>query len=343
MVDEANENLSLAASESDNAKEELDLSKNPLSTILDKAMAFPGVKINRTSFLMETYRLSGTEVENTSIPELVSLEQMDHAAKKFITANVTQSSGAAFVLGLPGGMAMAATIPADVMQNFAFSLRLAQQLAYIYGFEDLFAENRKMTDKTRHTLITFLGIMFAAAGSGTVLRAIAPNIGKYAARQVMKKPLTKTVWYPMLKKIANVVSSKTITKKGVSGFASKAIPVVGGVVSAGINVATMVPMANRLRNELRKYHLSEEEIREIEEKEQIAFSEKASDTISDVMAGAVKAVESAKGVGKNLGAFARQISAKTKEKIGNEQKTINLDSLRQSDGNKSGSPSDMEN
>jgi len=55
----------------------------------------------------------------------------------------------------------------------------------------------------------------------------------------MKKPLTKTVWYPMLKKIANIVTSKTITQKEVEGFASKALPVVGGVVSAGINVATM--------------------------------------------------------------------------------------------------------
>lgn len=326
MINETNESLSLPTSKNDNSDnnillselEELDLSENPLLTILDKAMNFPYVKINRTTFLMETYHLSGTDVDNKSISELIFLEQMDNAAKKFITTNVTQSSGAAFALGFPGGLAMAATIPADIMQNFAFSLRLAQQLAYIYGFEDLFAENNEMNDKTRHTLIAFLGIMFAATGSGTVLRAIAPNIGKYAARQALKKPLTKTVWYPMLKKIVNVVASKTLTKKGVSEFASKAIPVVGGVVSAGINVATMIPMANRLKNELRKYYLSEEEIREIEEKEQVTFSEKASDIISDVAAGSVETVKKVKGIGKNLGKFVNQISIKTKEKIDNE-------------------------
>ena len=238
--------------------------------------------------------MSGSDVEKKSVSDLVTLEQMDDAAKKYITNNVTQSSAAAFVLGLPGGLAMAATIPADIMQNFAFSLRLSQQLAYIYGFENLFAENNEMNEKTQHTLIAFLGIMFPATGSGSVLRAIAPNIGKFAARQLMKKPLSKTVWYPMLKKIANIVTSKTITKKGVSGFASKAIPVVGGVISAGINVATMIPMANRLKNELRKYYLSDEEIREIEEKDQITFGEKASDVLSDVAAGSIKAVEKAK-------------------------------------------------
>jgi len=323
MSDQANESFCLLTSEDSGSdidpllseSEKLDLSENSLLKVLDKAMSFPGVKINRTGFLAEIYCLSGTDIDSGSISELVPLKQMDEAANRFIKTNVTQSSAAAFALGLPGGLAMAATIPADIMQNFAFSLRLAQQLAYIYGFEDLFAKNNEMTDDTRHTLIAFLGIMFAATGSGTVLRAIAPNIGKLAARQAMKKPLTKTVWYPMLKKIANVVASKTLTKKGVAGFASKAIPVVGGVVSAGINVATMIPMANRLKNELRKYYLSEEELCEIEEKEQLTFGEKASDVISDVASGSVKTIEKAKGFGKNLKDFVNQVSAKTKEKI----------------------------
>jgi len=210
---------------------------------------------------------------------------------------------------------MAATIPADIMQNFAFTLRLAQQLAYIYGFENLFSEDNEMNEKTRNTLITFLGIMFAATGSGTVLRAIAPNIGKYAARQIVKAPLTKTAWYPMLKKITSVVASKTITKKGVTEFATKAIPVVGGVISAGVNVATMVPMANRLKNELRKYYLSEEELHLLEEKEKITFGDKASDAISDVAAGSAKAINNVKSFGKSFKNFAKQVSDKTKEKM----------------------------
>ena len=322
MANENNENVFLTTLVKDSSVEaiipeleELALDENPIMAILEKAISLPGVKINRTAFLMEIYQISAVDVSNENISDLVSLEQMDKAANKFITTNVTQSSATAFTLGLPGGFAMAATIPADILQSFAFSLRLAQQLAYIYGFEDLFTENDEMNSETRNTLIAFLGIMFAAAGSGTVLRAIAPNIGKYAARQVLKTPLTKTVWYPMLKKIANVVTSKTITKKGLSGIVSKAIPVVGGVVSAGINIATMIPMANRLKSELRKYYLSEEEIREIEEKDQITFSEKASEKISDMAAGTVKTAGKVKGVGKNFGEFSKQIAAKTKEKL----------------------------
>ncbi|MCL2826736.1 MAG: EcsC family protein, partial [Eggerthellaceae bacterium] len=178
----------------------MDFGDNPLIKLLEKLMGLPGMRVNRTSLLCETYHLSKTDIESKDVSELISLEQMDSAAKKFITKNVTQSSMAAFGLGLPGGFAMALTIPADIMQGFGFSLRLAQQLAYLYGFEDLFADGGRMTAKTRNTLVAFLGIMFAASGSGTVLRAIAPNIGKFAAKQVMSKPLTKSVWFPMLKK-----------------------------------------------------------------------------------------------------------------------------------------------
>ena len=295
--------------------DDIDLSGNILLKMLDKAISLPGVKINRIAFLMDIYSLSPEDAQSDNVSDLLTLKLMDDAANKFIAANVTQSSAAAFFLGLPGGLAMAATIPADIMQNFAFTLRLAQQLAYIYGFENLFSEDNEMNEKTRNTLITFLGIMFAATGSGTVLRAIAPNIGKYAARQIVKAPLTKTAWYPMLKKITSVVASKTITKKGVTEFATKAIPVVGGVISAGVNVATMVPMANRLKNELRKYYLSEEELHLLEEKEKITFGDKASDAISDVAAGSAKAINNVKSFGKSFKNFAKQVSDKTKEKM----------------------------
>ena len=297
-----------------------ELGENPIITLMEKAIAIPGVKVNRTTFLMETYKLSGTVIESEDVFSKISLEQMDKAATSIINKNVTASSSASFFLGLPGGVALVASMPADVMQNFAFSLRLAQQLAYVYGFENLF-ENEEMSEKTRNTLIAFLGIMFVATGSGTLLRAIAPNVGKHVAKQALSKPLTKTVWYPMLKKVSNIVASKTITKASVSGFATKAIPVVGGVASAGINVATMVPMANRLKNELRKYYLSEEEIRELEaskeaeKKEKVDFSEKASDVASDVAAGAIKMANKTKGIGAGLGKFAKKIGDKTKSKI----------------------------
>jgi hypothetical protein len=134
----------------------------------------------------------------------------------------------------------------------------------------------------------------------------------------------------MLKKICSVVAQKTITKKGLSEFVAKAIPVVGGGVSVAVNVAVMLPMANRLKNELRKYYLSEEEIQELEAKEQVTFSDKASDVASDVAAGVINTVQKTREFGQEFGRFAKVVCDKTKSKLadvkssGTQQEAIEL-------------------
>lgn len=285
-----------------------------ISDLIDKSISLPGVKVNRTSFLMEVYGLSNNSIYDKAFFDGLDIRSMDKIANSVIAKNVTVSSTASFALGLPGGLTMAASIPADVMQNFGFSLRLAQQLAYIYGFEDIF-EDDKLTERSKNTLLVFLGIMFAANGSGTLLRVISPNVGKYVSKQIMVTSVTKTAWYPMLKSVSKVVSTKTLTKTSLSGFASKAIPVVGGVASAGINAATMTPMAHRLKNELRKYHLPEEEIIEIIETEHKSFSDRTGDVISDIAAGSINAITSAKQKGKAIGLSLKEVGTKTKAKI----------------------------
>ena len=42
-----------------------------------------------------------------------------------------RTTALSFAAGIPGGLAMAATIPADVAQFFGMALRLAQELAYL--------------------------------------------------------------------------------------------------------------------------------------------------------------------------------------------------------------------
>ena len=43
-------------------------------------------------------------------------------------------SGISAALGMPGGVAMSATIPADIVQYYGYTLRAAQKLMYLYGF-----------------------------------------------------------------------------------------------------------------------------------------------------------------------------------------------------------------
>ncbi|MCQ2562797.1 MAG: SHOCT domain-containing protein, partial [Alphaproteobacteria bacterium] len=83
---------------------------------------------------------------------------------------------------------------------------------------------------------------------------------KTAMKKIPQKALTKTFWYPIFKKMANSIGIK-ITKQTVGKGVSAAIPIVGGVISGGLNFASMLPMAKRLQNELDKtcFDYSEEE------------------------------------------------------------------------------------
>ena len=43
-----------------------------------------------------------------------------------------------------------------------------------------------------------------------------------------------------------------LTKRSLASGVAKAIPVLGGIVSAGVTAATMQPMGKRLKNHLRE-------------------------------------------------------------------------------------------
>lgn len=285
-----------------------------LLEMLEKAIKLPGIKVNRNSFIMDSYNINISEINDPLLFSNISLEQMDKVANGIIKKNVSASSITAFGLGFPGGFTMVASIPADVLQNFAFSLRLAQQIAYAYGFDDIFVEDQ-LTKESKTILVLFLGIMFMANGSGAILRAISPNVGKYVGTQVAAKPLMKTVWYPALKKIVPVITGKTLTKPALKGFITKSIPVIGGITSAGINVATMVPMANRLKAELRTFHLPENEVVEIIEKDKKSISEISTEIFNAASISTGKMVENTKAMGPKIVTFAKGVATKSNEKV----------------------------
>lgn len=146
---------------------------------------------------------------------------------------------------------MAATIPADVMQFFGMALRLAQELSYLYGAEDLWNNGTIDEEKIRSQLIMYCGVMFGVSGAVSGVRLLSTQIAKTTLKKLPQKALTKTFWYPIVKQIGKAVGVK-VTKTTVSQGISKAIPVIGGVISGTLNFASMMPMANRLYETLDK-------------------------------------------------------------------------------------------
>lgn len=109
-------------------------------------MKLPGVKVNRREFLAGALANNSKSEELSIILEKgpieagVGIEKIDRIAKSLVEKRTLQSSSASFAAGLPGGVAMAATIPADTLQFFGVALRLAQELAYLYGYKDMWEE-----------------------------------------------------------------------------------------------------------------------------------------------------------------------------------------------------------
>ena len=226
-----------------------------LEEVITNAVQIPGVKVNRKQFLAEQFASKAEKLEEIldkgPIAAGIKREDIIVLSKKLILTRTSQSSIASFVAGIPGGLAMAATIPADILQFFGMALRLAQELSYLYGAQDLWIEGKIDDDKVKNQLILYCGVMFGVSGAVSGVRVLSTQLSKTALKKIPQKALTKTFWYPIIKKIANFIGIN-LTKKTFAQGVSKAVPVIGGFISGGINFASMMPMANRLNDTLDK-------------------------------------------------------------------------------------------
>ena len=282
-----------------------------LEEIISKAIQIPGVKVDRSKFLAEGFSsrvdLLENIINNGPVEAGITREEINNIANKLIMKRTSQSSIASFASGIPGGLAMAATIPADILQFFGMSLRLAQELSYLYGADDLWQNGQVDDDKVKNQLILYCGVMFGVSGAVSGVRVLSTQVAKTALKKIPQKALTKTFWYPMIKKICSFVGY-TLTKKTLASGVSKAIPVIGGVISGTINFASMMPMARKLNDTLDKatFDYSEEEFNEdiedlsketgeVPEEEKQSFKEKfTEDGVSNLLSKFGKSKEESK-------------------------------------------------
>lgn len=248
------------------------------------AVKIPGVKVNRDEFLAEQFAGSDVNIQDIitfgPVEAGVSREDISGMANKLIIKRTSQSSIASFAAGIPGGLAMAATIPLDVMQFFGMALKLAQELSYMYGAQDLWVDGKIDDERVRSQLIMYCGVMFGVSGAVSGVRVLSTQIAKTTLKKLPQKALTKTFWYPIVKQFGKVIGVK-VTKSTVAKGVSKAIPVIGGVISGGLNFASMLPMAKRLYNALDKatFDYSEEDFEnDLEIMDKIAKNEIIIDT-----------------------------------------------------------------
>ena len=181
----------------------------------------------------------------------VADEVIERAARGVINSHLTTATVTSTAAGIPGGLAMAATMPADIAQYYWHVLVVAQKLGYLYGWPDLLDDKGQITEGTRNVLTLFVGVMFGAQAASKLVGEIAKRVSLQAAKRLPQQALTKTIYYPVIKQVAKWIGVK-MTKDTFGRGIGKAIPILGGVLSGAITAFSFKPMAEKLQKHLRE-------------------------------------------------------------------------------------------
>lgn len=223
-----------------------------------KLVRLRGVRIDRQHFLTAELRRMG--VAKDVIAEAVaarpaaagiSSKILDEIARKSIAFETRKSTALAFTAGLPGGLALFGTVPADVAQYYIHAFRVMQKLAYLYGWESFLDDCDEVDDETLGKLGTFLGVMMGVAGASTAVTGFANNVARPALqRQIANKALTKTAYYLPIKGVLKKVGVE-INKQIFARTVTKVVPLIGGVVSGGLTYVSLRAGSGRLMKHLK--------------------------------------------------------------------------------------------
>lgn len=238
--------------------------KNNFGLVLKESAGLPMVRIDRDGFLRTA--LSPHFDEDTVNKAIafnpayagITTDEIKKIANSCINYETTKVTAISAAAGIPGGLAMIGTVPADLVQYFGHVLRIAQKLIYLYGWSELFDESGQMDDGTANLLTLFVGVMFGVNGAASAIVKISEAAAQKAAKSLAQKALTKGMIYPIVKKVATALGvkmTKDVFAKGVAKF----IPIIGGVASGTVTYVTYKPMAKKLRNHLAELRLADAE------------------------------------------------------------------------------------
>lgn len=248
-----------------------------IEDIIIKGLRTPGVRIDREDFLRkELFKNYSEDVINDVVlynPSHagITINEIDKIADEVIKYERNCVSGISAALGAPGGVAMVATLPADIIQYYGYMLRTIQKLMYLYGFSEIKIDekNNCFDSETINLMVICFGVMYGVASANSAIKAVAAGLAKGISKKIMTTALTKGTIYPIIKSVAKWFGVK-MTKKLLAGFVQKSIPLVGAVIGGGLTFFSFKPCCDNLKESLRNTMLSNPDYKaEGEEKELI--------------------------------------------------------------------------
>ena len=210
---------------------------NTTMNLITTLSQLPLVRVNREEFLKNTFKKSEhlDRILAEGPQAVFTSDSLRKKANEIIQASTNSTSIASFVACLPSNIAVAiAAAGADLTQDELFS-----------------GGHGEVNEQTKGRIVAYLGVMLGAGGAASLLVATSKKAAEVMGKKVAARALTKTAWYPLLKKVAAWIGIK-ITKQSVGKAVTKAVPVIGGFFSAGITYFTFKPMGNRLADVFKK-------------------------------------------------------------------------------------------
>ncbi|MHA5123187.1 hypothetical protein R5Q06_03215 [Oenococcus oeni] len=140
-----------------------------------------------------------------------------------VLSDTEKSTAFSFAAGLlSNSVIMSGSATADILQYFAFAVRMAQEAAYVFGRPSIFNENGALTEAGERGVMLYLGAMLGVAAANSGLMLVSRGLGTTAGKKILQTALTKIFWYPLMKKIGAAIGLQ-VTKKTASGLVTKTV------------------------------------------------------------------------------------------------------------------------
>ena len=238
--------------------------------ILAAVLKMPGVKVDRVAFLRKSLKDYAGEQKLDMLPNvrpytIVSDKVIDTVATQCINRHTALATTGSTLAGLPGGLAMAATLPGDLTQYYYHVVVLSQKLAYLYGFPDFCDEDGNLGDETTDLLTIFMGSMMGVKVADQGINQLARGVATSAVSRLPRVALTKAAIYPVAMQVARIAGMK-LTREGLGKTLGRIIPIAGGVFSGTVTLFTFKPGARRLQKRLKaqKMHFNDGDVDALE-------------------------------------------------------------------------------
>lgn len=169
----------------------------------------------------------GEEYLNTYATPLI-------AAEKLIRNQIAKCGTSGFVTGLGGMITLPVAIPANIASVIYIQLRMIATVAYIGGYDP-------NTDEVQ----TLAYLCLTGSAMSDIAKSAGIKVGEKISINLIKK-----IPGSVLTKINQKVGFRLITKFGEKGIINlgKMVPLVGGVIGGGVDIASTNVIAKKAIN-----------------------------------------------------------------------------------------------